>query len=172
MKISIFIFLSSLPFLLLADRSPLKVEKDEKIYQLLSHYHHQTELEQLLKEWSKTYSEITELFSVGQSRRGNELWVMRITSPLKTPQELKPKFKWIANMHGDETIGREMMIALIYYLLFNFKADSRVNRLLSTTDIYIMPSMNPVGRIVEKENFLSDRFSLGRFRRFGRRLVR
>jgi hypothetical protein len=74
---------------------------------------------------------------------------MRVTSPLNERDEfqlLKPKFKWIANMHGDETIGREMMIALIYYLLLNSKSDSRISRLLSTTDIYIMPSMNPVNR--------------------------
>ena len=78
---------------------------------------------------------------------------MRLTSPLNANNDdderdefqlLKPKFKWIANMHGDETIGREVMIALIYYLLLNSKSDSRINRLLSTTDIYIMPSMNPV----------------------------
>jgi murein tripeptide amidase MpaA len=77
---------------------------------------------------------------------------MHLTSPLVSDIEkeqdenelLKPKFKWIANMHGDETIGREIMIALIYHLLLNSKSDTRINRLLSTTDIYIMPSMNPV----------------------------
>lgn len=146
MKIFIFISISFISFLL-ADRSPLKVEKDQQIYELLSHYHQQTELENLLKDWTKTYPDLTELSSVGQSRRGNQLWVIRITSPIKlnSSENLKPKFKWVANMHGDETIGREMMIALIYYLLLNFKTDPRVNRLLTTTDIYIMPTMNPDG---------------------------
>jgi carboxypeptidase D len=140
------------PVFLLADRSPLKVEKDTAVYQLLSHYHNYTDLKDLLNEWVSNYAKIAQLFSVGKTYSGKELLVMRLTSPLtdNTKEEhdefllLKPKFKWIANMHGDETIGREMMIALIYHLLLNSKSDSRINRLLSTTDIYIMPTMNPV----------------------------
>lgn len=140
----------SLLLTLHADRSPLKVEKDQQIYDLLSHYHHQDELESLLEKWTKTYPDLTERFSLGQSVQGRNLWVLRITSPIKTNgnkdpfDELKPKFKWIGNMHGDETIGREMLIALIAYLLLNFPTDPRIHRLVSTTDIYIMPTMNPV----------------------------
>jgi carboxypeptidase D len=137
---------------ILCQRSPLKVEKDTAVYQLLNHYHHYTELNELLNTWAKDYPKIAQLFNVGKSYSGKELLVMRLTSPLPDNnvdnydefQLLKPKFKWIANMHGDETIGREIMIALIYYLLLNSKTDSRINRLLSTTDIYIMPTMNPV----------------------------
>lgn len=140
------------PIFISSDRSPLKIEKDSAVYKLLSHYHANSELKDLLITWSNDYSNIAQLFTVGHTYSGKELYVMRLTSPLpdnKTierdeSQLLKPKFKWIANMHGDETIGREMMIALIYYLLLNSKTDTRVSRLLSTTDIYIMPTMNPV----------------------------
>jgi murein tripeptide amidase MpaA len=132
--------------------SPLQVEKDAVVYDLLQNYHHYTELDRLLQQWASNYSKIAHVFSVGKSFTGRSLLVMHLTSPLVTDIEkeqdenqlLKPKFKWVANMHGDETIGREMMIALIYYLLLNSKSDTRINRLLSTTDIYIMPSMNPV----------------------------
>jgi murein tripeptide amidase MpaA len=134
--------------------SPLQVEKDTAVYELLQKYHHYTELDRLLQQWASNYSKIAQVFELGKSVTGRSLFVMHLTSPLVTDIEkeqdekllLKPKFKWIANMHGDETIGREMMIALIYYLLLNSKSDTRINRLLSTTDIYIMPSMNPVNR--------------------------
>src|ERR1700733_12093110 len=126
-------------------RSPLKVEKDTAVYQLLNHYHHYPELQELLNAWASNYTKIAQVFSIGKTYDGRELLVMRLTSPIPANNEeehdefrlLKPKFKWIANMHGDETIGRELMIALIYYLLLNSKSDTRVNRLLSTTDIYI-----------------------------------
>lgn len=144
----LFLFPSSI----FSDRSPLKVEKDKAVYELLSHYHDYTELQTLLNTWSNTYPKIAQLFSIGHTFTGKELYVMRLTIPLPEntttdPDEsqlLKPKFKWIANMHGDETIGREMTIALIYYLLLNAKTDQRITRLLSSTDIYILPSMNPV----------------------------
>lgn len=134
------------------ERSQLQIEKDTAVYQLLNNYHNYAALKDLLNSWSREYSKISQLFSIGQSTSGKELFVMRVTSPLNSNNEdefdeiqlLKPKFKWIANMHGDETVGRELMIALIDYLLLNSKSDSRVNRLLSTTDIYIMPTMNPV----------------------------
>jgi murein tripeptide amidase MpaA len=138
---------------ILAQRSsPLQVEKDTAVYELLQNYHHYTELDNLLQQWASNYSKLAHVFDIGKSYTGRSLFVMHLTSPIVNDIEkeqdekflLKPKFKWIANMHGDETIGREMMLALIYYLLLNSKSDTRINRLLSTTDIYIMPSMNPV----------------------------
>lgn len=134
-----------------SQRSPLQLERDSAVYQLLNSYHHYDELQRLFKQWNKDYPDLTQVFSVGKSVQNRELLVMRLTSPMVQEidqsdeiQMLKPKFKWIGNMHGDETVGREMMIALIYYLLLNFKTDARIHQLLTTTDIYIMPTMNPV----------------------------
>lgn len=153
----LFLHLLCLTFIF-CQRSPLKVEKDTAVYELLTRYHPYQELNDLLNSWVRNYTKIAQIFSVGQSNTGKELSVVRITSPLNTNSDdehdefqlLKPKFKYIANMHGDETVGREMMVALIYYLLLNSKSDSRVSRLLSTTDIYIMPSMNPVCLLTPK----------------------
>ena len=150
--LSLFIFVLCSSTIDAARSSPLRVEKDAAVYQLLEKYHHYSDLNRLLEQWASNYSQLAQMFSVGKSFTGRSLSVMRLTSPMRTETEiaadenllLKPKFKWIANMHGDETVGREMMMALIYYLLLNAKSDARVNRLLSGTDIYIMPTMNPV----------------------------
>lgn len=128
------------------------MEKDAAVYELLQNYHHYNELDRLLQKWQNDYPKISQIVNVGRSVSGRSLFAVHLTSPLSTDidneqdenQLLKPKFKYVANMHGDETVGREMMIALIYYMLLNSKSDMRINRLLSTTDIYIMPSMNPV----------------------------
>jgi len=49
-------------------------------------------------------------------------------------------------MHGDEVVGREMLIRLITYLLDGYKAgDQRIKALIDNTHIFIMPSMNPDG---------------------------
>jgi len=165
--LSLLIILIYSSYILSQRSSPLQVEKDTAVYELLQKYHHYTELDSLLQQWASNYSKIAEVFDVGKSFTGRSLFVMHLTSPLVTDIEkeqdenllLKPKFKWIANMHGDETIGREMMIALIYYLLLNSKSDTRINRLLSTTDIYIMPSMNPVNKKERKFFFKFNLFS-------------
>jgi len=52
-------------------------------------------------------------------------------------------------MHGDETVGREMLIQLIHLMCTNYGQDTdlgnRVTKLIDSTDIYIIPSMNPDG---------------------------
>ena len=59
--------------------------------------------------------------------------------------------KYVGNMHGDEAIGREMLVSLIYHLLSNYGREERVTRLVNTTNIFIMPSANPDGFEASKE---------------------
>ena len=61
---------------------------------------------------------------------------------------LKPMVKLIANMHGNEVVGRQLMLALAAFLLENFQTDQRVRDIVSQTDIHIMPSLNPDGRLL------------------------
>ena len=53
--------------------------------------------------------------------------------------------KLIANMHGNEAVGREVLLALARYLLENYEQDPRVRAIVDTTDIHILPSLNPDG---------------------------
>lgn len=48
-------------------------------------------------------------------------------------------------MHGNEVVGREMLLLLAKYLCENYGADERVSKIINNTRIHILPSMNPDG---------------------------
>ena len=43
--------------------------------------------------------------------------------------------KYVGNMHGDETVGREILLALAEYLVKNYGAVDRVTELIDSTEV-------------------------------------
>ena len=53
--------------------------------------------------------------------------------------------RYVGNMHGDETVGRQLILYLAEYLLKQYGQNKRIRQLVDNTEIYLMPSMNPDG---------------------------
>mgnify|MGYP002379651201 CR=1 FL=1 len=104
------------------------------------------EIEAKLKALQAAYPNLLELFSIGKSVKGRDLWVVKIshTDPV-APSVVKPEVKYISSMHGNEITGRELMMRLIEDLATGYSEDPSIKELIDSTHIYIMPSMNPDG---------------------------
>ncbi|KAM7399419.1 hypothetical protein PAMP_018692 [Pampus punctatissimus] len=117
----------------------------EETVETYDKYYNYVDLTSRLQSLARKYPHIANLSSIGQSVEGRELWVMRITKDPNTDTPGKPRFKYVGNMHGDETVSRQVLVYLVEYLLAKYGEEPRITELVNTTDIYIMPSMNPDG---------------------------
>jgi hypothetical protein len=103
------------------------------------------QVEANLKRIAAKFPEIMRIFSVGKSGEGRDLWVIKI-SDSPDLDEVEPEMKYISSMHGNEITGRELLPTLIEEIGDRFKAnDPMIRNLVNSTEIFIMPSMNPDG---------------------------
>lgn len=109
------------------------------------HYHSTEEIQTLFARLAKANPDLVRVHSVGSSLEQRDLTVIEISKNVRHRSILKPMFKYVANMHGDETVGRTLMVYLAEYLVYNYGKVSEVTQLVDTTDIFLMPSMNPDG---------------------------
>lgn len=104
----------------------------------------------LFKNLVEKYPNRAKLHTIGKSVQNRDIIAIEISSNVNNRTLLKPMFKYVANMHGDETVGRQLMIYLAEYLLLNYGTDDRVTKLVDSVDIYLMPSLNPDGFAASK----------------------
>ena len=121
----------------------------------------------LVKDISNIYSQSSnqsvdlDVQSLGKSMKDRDLWAFRIRKQNRneTVDGLNPMVKLIGNMHGNEPTGRELLVHLIKYIIWaretldknqgtledNDPLLERAAKILETTDLWIVPSMNPDG---------------------------
>lgn len=98
-------------------------------------------------------------YSIGTSVLGKPLWVVRASTTPAVTQERSAKLLYVANMHGDETVGREHMLKLIEFIGSCWSGacyDSQgvdatmaalISNLKGKAEISILPVMNPDGSL-------------------------
>ncbi len=96
-----------------------------------------------LLELHAKYPKLMTTIEIGKSVQHRSLMFARLTA--KPDDSSLPEFKYIANMHGDEIVGRELMVKLIEDLTAHYGSDPRITSLMDHYQIYILPSMNPDG---------------------------
>lgn len=109
-------------------------------------HHSYAQMVRVLKRTAARCAHIAKTYSIGRSFNGKELLVIEFSSRPGQHELMEPEVKLIGNIHGNEVAGREVLIYLAQYLCSEYLLGSpRIQRLLNTTRIHLLPSMNPDG---------------------------
>lgn len=103
-----------------------------------------SDLEKAVKEFGRRCSNISRIYSIGKSVHGVPLWVIEI-SDKPGEEEPEPAFKFIGNVHGDEPVGRELLLRLANWICDNYMKDSLARLIVENIHLHLLPSMNPDG---------------------------
>ncbi|XP_064612625.1 carboxypeptidase D-like [Liolophura sinensis] len=133
-------------------------------------YHNFTSLEETLRGFSEHYPELTSLHSIGKSVQGRDLWVITIGQSPNNHVPMRPHVRLVGNMHGNEAVGRELLLHFADYLLSNYGNLANVSEFMNTTLLHILPSLNPDGFEVSEEGDCSSK--QGRYNANGENLNR
>ena len=91
------------------------------------------------------YPQIFKLEELGKGRRGKRILMLKVSDNVQV-DEVEPEVKLIANMHGDEIVGREIVVRLAEYIgLAYSQKNPEIRELVDNAEIYLVASMNPEG---------------------------
>ena len=108
--------------------------------------HHNTdEMLAVLDRVHAACPDITHLYDLQmESVEDRPLRVIVFSDRPRHHELLEPEFKYVANMHGNEVVGRELLLSLAEYLCVEYRAgNEEIQRLVEHTRIHLFPSMNP-----------------------------
>ncbi|KAJ6216808.1 hypothetical protein RDWZM_007965 [Blomia tropicalis] len=127
-------------------------------------HHNNLELNVLLQKINTKCPSISRLYQLTErSVNGWPLTVIELSTNPGQHQLLVPEVKIVANMHGNEVLGREMLLRLADYICTEYLNNNKdIVQLLNRTRIHIMPSMNPDGWDIAANNYRSSDWLLGR----------
>lgn len=111
-------------------------------------HHNYLDMEKLMKSISDECPNITRFYSLGKSFKGLEIYAMEITDNPGVHETGEPEFRYTAGYHGNEALGRELLLMLMQYLCKEYKdGNPRVRHLVDETRIHLVPSVNPDGHV-------------------------
>ncbi|XP_041117934.1 inactive carboxypeptidase-like protein X2 [Polyodon spathula] len=109
-------------------------------------HHSYKEMRQLMKVVNEMCPNVTRIYNIGKSHNGQKLYVIEISDNPGEHELGEPEFRYSAGAHGNEVLGRELLLLLMQFMCKEYLAGNlRIKHLVEETRIHLLPSMNPDG---------------------------
>ncbi|XP_077099851.1 adipocyte enhancer-binding protein 1 isoform X2 [Siphateles boraxobius] len=107
-------------------------------------HHNYKEMRQMMKVINEECPNITRIYNIGKSSQGLKMYAMEISDNPGEHETGEPEFRYTAGLHGNEVLGRELVLLLMQFLCKEYNDDNpRVRRLVEGVRIHLVPSLNP-----------------------------
>uniref|UniRef100_A0A8C9TK21 AE binding protein 1a n=1 Tax=Scleropages formosus TaxID=113540 RepID=A0A8C9TK21_SCLFO len=107
-------------------------------------HHNYKEMRQLMKVVNEECPNITRIYNIGKSSKGLKMYAMEISDNPGEHETGEPEFRYTAGLHGNEALGRELLLLLMQFLCREYNDENpRVRRLVDGVRIHLVPSLNP-----------------------------
>ena len=125
-----------------------------------SHYHTYAEVVSFLKAWAKDHPDIVDLYSVGKTFEGRDIWQITITSKATGKDTDKPALFLEGNRHSGEVTAAESALYFAWYIITQYGADPEITRLVDSKALYVKVKNNPDGSELYLNTAQSNRSSV------------
>uniref|UniRef100_A0A667XHB3 Adipocyte enhancer-binding protein 1 n=1 Tax=Myripristis murdjan TaxID=586833 RepID=A0A667XHB3_9TELE len=107
-------------------------------------HHNYKEMRQMMKVINEECPNITRIYNIGKSSQGLKMYAMEISDNPGEHETGEPEFRYTAGLHGNEALGRELLLLLMQFLCKEYNDENpRVRRLVEGVRIHLVPSLNP-----------------------------
>jgi hypothetical protein len=108
-------------------------------------YHSYLELEEDLWRLQSEHPDLVRVVEIGQSLEGREIHALKISDNPSLDEEEESAVLILGCHHAREWISVEVPYLFAEFLLESYGADPRVRNLVDTSEIWIVPLVNPDG---------------------------
>ncbi|XP_075714779.1 adipocyte enhancer-binding protein 1 [Rhinoderma darwinii] len=109
-------------------------------------YHNYKDMRQLMKVVNEECPTITRIYNIGKTAKGLKIYAMEISNNPGEHEVGEPEFRYTAGLHGNEVLGRELLLLLMQFMCKEYRdGNPRITTLVQETRIHLVPSLNPDG---------------------------
>ena len=135
----------------LSELSNLGIEYNVIIWDVIKYdnsvrgaYHTLAEMESILEDIADTYPSITDLYSIGNTYEGRDIWCLEITDNPGV-DEGEPGVFFMGTHHAREWPAVEICLNIADQLTSEYNYDTQITNLVNNRRIFIVPCVNPDG---------------------------
>ena len=122
-------------------------ERDTSNYPTDGYMTYAEMVQYLQSNLANTNNMLSKMVSIGKTVESRDIWMFQFNYANVDPKLNHPTVLLVGNIHGNEVVGREMLLLLIEYLANQTREglNSYVCQMLQKVNVWIIPSLNPDG---------------------------